>query len=272
MPRPADPSALPSALARQARFVRLGGTIPALLAHPDWATPRPTVVWLHGRTVHKELDNGRYLRWLRAGMATCAVDLPGHGERLDPAMHLPVHTPDLVARGVSEVDAILAALAAPTFAGAFDAGRMALGGMSAGGMITLRRLCDAHPFRCAVVEGTAGDLEMLYSGAARPVSQRGPRLHAPERIAPIDPMPRLGSWRPIPLHAMHSESDELVPVACIRSFVGALGARYAAAGAGHVPVELRTWPRTGAPLEHNGFGVVAAQAKTLQGEFLARHL
>ncbi len=263
---------LPSALARQTRFVRLAGTIPALLAHPDWTTARPTVIWLHGRTVNKELDNGRYLRWLRAGLATCAIDLPGHGERLDPVMHSAGSTVELVSRGVAEVDAIVGALGAAEFAGVFDGSRLALGGMSAGGMVTLRRLCDAHTFKCAVVEGTGGNLELLYSGMARPEGERLPRVHAPERVAPIDPMQHLGDWRPIPLHAMHSEGDQLVPAACIRSFIDALRGRYASLGVPTMPAELRTWPETGAPLEHNGFGRVAAEAKTLQLAFLQQHL
>ena len=264
--------ALPSALQRQTRFVRLAEHIPALVAHPDWSTPCPTVIWLHGRTVNKELDNGRYLRWLRAGLATCAIDLPGHGERLDAQMHSAASTVDLVARGVAEVDSIVAALAGPEHSGVFDASRLALGGMSAGGMITLRRLCDPHRFKCAVVEGTGGDLELLYSGRARPEHQRLPRVHPPERVAPIDPMQHLDTWRPIPLHAMHSEADQLVPVACIRSFIEALRARYAALGVSTMPAELHTWPETGAPLEHNGFGRVAAEAKTLQLAFLQQHL
>jgi len=73
-------SRLPSSLASRAKSVRFGD-VPALLAHPDWETPAPVVLWMHGRTVSKELDPGRYLRWVRAGIAACAVDLPGHGER-----------------------------------------------------------------------------------------------------------------------------------------------------------------------------------------------
>jgi len=34
---------------------------------------------MHGRTANKELDPGRYLRLIRAGIAVCAIDLPGHG-------------------------------------------------------------------------------------------------------------------------------------------------------------------------------------------------
>ena len=61
--------------------------VPAMLSHPDWRTPRPTVLWMHGRTVSKEIDNGRFLRFVRAGIASVSLDLPGHGERLDASKH-----------------------------------------------------------------------------------------------------------------------------------------------------------------------------------------
>jgi alpha-beta hydrolase superfamily lysophospholipase len=266
---------LPSALARQTRYVRLAG-VPALLAHPDWAAPAPTLIWLHGRTVQKELDNGRYLRLIRAGIAVCALDLPGHGERLDPAMHQPTRTLDVVAQAVGEIDGVVGALGDPPLGGCFDPARLALGGMSAGGMVTLRRLCDPHPFVAAAVEGTAGDLAGLYLGpdrdegghqAGEPGRVRLPR-HAPERVAALDALPRVGSWRPIPLLALHSEADRLVPVGCIRGFIDALRVEYARRGADGGMVRLHTWPQTGAPEEHNGFGRVAGEAKALQVEFL----
>src|SRR5690606_31340912 len=114
----------PQALASRARTERLGPGIPALLAHPDWQRPCPTVIWLHGRTVNKELDPGRYLRWIRAGLAACAIDLPGHGERLDPSYHTPERTLDLVEQGVAEIDHIVEALAEPRWSGVFDLDRL----------------------------------------------------------------------------------------------------------------------------------------------------
>lgn len=234
---------LPAALARQSRFVRLGpGQIPALLAHPDWTTPAPTVIWMHGRTVTKELDNGRYLRWIRAGMAACAIDLPGHGERLDPEFHKPERLTDLLAAALPEVDQAVAALADPAFGGVFDLTRLAIGGMSAGGMVTLRRLATPHPFIAAGVESTAGD---------------------PASVA---------TWQPVPLLALHSEADRLTPVAGMRAFTSALAEHYAAVGADPSLVEFVTWPTTGAPDEHSGFGRVANEAKTRQVEFLTKIL
>lgn len=268
--RPPGGHPLPSALARQARWARLGRPrTPALLAHPDWAAPAPVLVWMHGRTVDKTLDNGRYLRLIRAGIAVCAVDLPGHGERLDPAAHDPRRTLEVIGGMVEEIDEIIEALAEPEYAGVFDLERLAIGGMSAGGMAALRRLCDPHPFRAAAVESTAGDLALLY-GAGGPAGSAG--LHPAERIGALSAAEHLATWRPVPLLALHSEADAVVPVACMARFVEALRRRYALIGADPAAVVMKTWASTGAPDEHAGFGRVAAEAKTLHVDFLAEHL
>jgi dienelactone hydrolase len=267
---------LPSALAAQARFERLGpgGVIPVLLAHPDWTRPAPTVLWLHGRTVSKELDNGRYLRWLRAGLATVAIDMPGHGERFDASLQDPARTLEVIAQAVGEIDLVLAGISGLAFGGAFDAGRLAIGGMSAGGMVTLRRLCEAHLFRCATVEGSAGDLGPLYLDPANPARAKNP-AHDVALIARLSAMNHLDRFRPLPLLALHSRADKVVPLACIERFTTALEAKVAAERAGggpDVPITLHTWESTGVHDEHSGFGRVAAEAKTVQLEFLLRHL
>lgn len=244
-PTPPNPGPikLPASLAQQARFTKLGSpAVPALLAHPDWRTPAPTVIWMHGRTVTKELDNGRYLRWIRGGIAACAIDLPGHGERLNTDLHRPERLASLVDAGVEEIDHVIESLADPAFAGVFDLDRLALGGMSAGGMITLRRLAQPHPFVCATVEATAGDSSTIPG------------------------------WRPVPLLALHSEADRLAPAANMRGFTSALANHYERNGADRDLVKLVTWPTTGAPHEHNGFGRVANEAKNVQLEFLTRWL
>lgn len=256
---------LPSALAKQTKIVRLGSTgVPALLAHPDWRTPAPTVIWMHGRTVDKTLDNGRYLRWIRAGIAACAIDLPGHGERFTPERQQPPNTPGVIEEVVGEIDHVIEALADPHWRGAFDIDRLAIGGMSAGGMATLRRLGDAHPFVCTAVESTAGNLRLLYSQPAWPD-------HDHAQIARIDPMQHLAQWRPIPMLVLHSEADRVVPLECMTTFLDALQSAYAAAGMPQA-ITLKTWPTTGAPDEHSGFGRVAGEAKSLQVEFLSTHL
>jgi dienelactone hydrolase len=261
-------SGFPAALASHARLTRLGTPdTPALLAHPDWDRPAPFTVWLHGRTAYKEMDPGRYLRWIRAGVAACAIDLPGHGERGEgrDRMHGPEQTLDVLERAIVEIDGVLHALQDPQWQGAFDRSRMAVGGMSAGGMATLRRLCDPHDFRCAAVEGTTGDLGALYSSART-------ALHDPVRIARLDPSQHLDGWRPIPLLVLHSERDRLIPFAGMHGFVENLRGHYRRQGADPAMIELVTWPETGASEEHIGFGRFSNDAKNAQAAFLAKHL
>lgn len=269
---------LPQALARQTRHTTLGGAVPALLAHPGdhWVEdmspePMPTVIWMHGRTVNKELDPGRYLRWQRAGIATCALDLPGHGERLDPEWQSPDHTLRIVEQMASELDDVLDDLASPRFRGAFDMDRLAIGGMSAGGMVTLHRLCRSHPFLCAAVESTAGDFEAMKS-TQEAADNPAHGFYVPDLVARLNPMAHLESWRPIPLLALHSEKDEWVPVDAMRRFIEALQTHYAEQHADPADITLVTWPETGAPAEHAGFGRVNNDAKNEQVGFLQLHL
>lgn len=265
---------LPSALRARSITARLAG-VPALLAHPDeeWAdlgSSRPIVLWMHGRTVNKELDPGRYLRWIRAGIGVCALDLPDHGERFVEGRQGSDTALEMVERMAGEIDGVMEELAHPRWRGVFDVSRAAIGGMSAGGMATLIRLGTPHPFRCACVESTAGDFEAMRGfGAFFTKGGRDPEGLSARRLNPIS---RADGWRPIPLLALHSEADEWVPVGAIRSMVEALQAGYARRGADPAMVELKTWERTGAPNEHAGFGRVAAEAKDIQVRFLQRWL
>ncbi|HVZ93921.1 MAG TPA: alpha/beta fold hydrolase [Phycisphaerales bacterium] len=270
---------LPSALREQSIIARFGAnaSIPALIAHPDphWhaiishssgthppPSPRPAVLWFHGRTVNKELDPGRYLRWIRAGLGAIAIDLPGHGERFDAALQTSGRTLEVVEQAAQEIDVILAALAAPPYTGLFDLTRLAIGGMSAGGMVTLHRLTREHPFRAAAVEATAGTFEYF----------KGRPFYIPERVERAEAIRHLDHWRPIPLLALHSEADQWVPLRAISDFTDALRARYQQVGADPSLITLKTWPTTGAQYEHMGFGRVSHEAKTIQTEFFAKHL
>lgn len=244
--------------------VQLGrlGDAPALLAHPDptGGAPRavPLLLWLHGRTVRKEIDSARFLRLSRAGVACLAIDLPGHGERLDPALQEPDALPELLAAGVAELDSVLEALWSSDWAPLVDRERLAIGGMSVGGMIALRRLCDPHPFRCAAIESSCGDFQA--AGAERLLKAQ---------LAGLDPIQHLANWRAeLPLLALHSERDEICPLIGIRSFTDALQARYSEPER----VSLVTWPETGAPKEHAGFGRKAHAARVALVEFLKEHL
>jgi dienelactone hydrolase len=257
---------MPSALRKQARWRRLDGrfgTIPVLLAHPDWDSGQlaPVVIWMHGRTVTKELDPGRYLRWIRApapggGIAACAVDLPGHGERLNPESHTDQRAFDVVRQMADEIDDIVAGLAAMKN---FDMNRTAIGGMSAGGMAALVRLCRPHNFACASVESTTGSwTHQRDQGMIRGRSE--------DEIAQLDPMRRLDRWREIPFQAIHSRLDKRVAFQGQAAFIEALRARYADPSI----IEFIAFDQTGVPDEHSGFGVFASQAKDRQVEFFKR--
>lgn len=220
---------------------------------------------MHGRTANKELDPGRYLRWLRAahgGLALCALDLPGHGERTNPDLQESHNTLAVVGQAAREIDAILSALAQPRWNSAFDLSRVAIGGMSAGGIATLIRLAQPHTFRCAAVEATAANFALLPAA----------RNYPPALVAELDPMNHIASMRPIPILALHSAADQWVPVECIATFIDALRAHYASLGADPGLITLHTWPHTGAPNEHYGFGKVSNEAKNLQTDFLTRWL
>lgn len=252
---------MPASLRANSRWQRLGESqTPAMLVHPDWSLQFrvPVVIWMHGRTAHKELDPGRYLRWMRAGIGACAVDLPGHGERADPAMQEPSRSLDVIRQMLSEIDAIADALAGME---RFDMSRMAIGGMSAGGMAALARLCRAHRFACASVEATSGSW-----------MHRQPRAmfqsESPADVARLDPIQHLEGWQEIPLQAIHARHDEWVSIESQRSFVEALRSRYQDPSL----VELVEYDRTGAPNEHAGFGSMAADAKDRQRDFLSRRL
>lgn len=280
MPQPA--AQLPKSVRDHARFDRLGPSgVPAIVAHPGgWAEPAPVCLWLHGRSVSKELDPGRYSRWLRAGIGVCAIDLPGHGEREGPHRHGPEHTIEVIGEAVAEINGVVEALFEGAFSGVFDRERVAIGGMSMGGMITLRRLCEPHHFRCAAIEATCGDLNRLYfpdesdiAAGVRP----WPVRHDAASVAAVDPNQHLedpdgGGFEPIPLLALHSEADEMVPWRVQQGFLGRLREHYERLGASPSMIEVTTWPETGAPSEHVGFGRMSNEAKNLQTAFLARHL
>jgi len=262
---------LPRALEARTRFAWLGPSrVPALLAHPDWQSKAPVCIWMHGRTVNKELDSGRYLRFIRAGIAAVALDLPGHGERLIAEYQTGKRTPEMIAQMVAELSEVLAALALPEYAPYFDLSRVAIGGMSAGGMCTLRALCEPdHTFVCAAVEGTTGDLDTLYRGTP---GGPWPAQHEQAAVERVDPSKHLQTFRPIPVLALHSQADAVVPFAGQAGFIKSLREHYAAVGANPELVQLVSWPETGAPQEHNGFGRVASEAKTAQVEFLTKWL
>jgi dienelactone hydrolase len=247
-------------LREQSRLGSLAG-VPALFAHPDLEQRAPLLLWLHGRTANKEIDSARYLRLIRSGVAILALDLPGHGEREDPQLMAPEGMKHLLSQAIGEIDGVLQALWASEWGPLVHRDRLAMGGMSGGGMVTLRRLCDPHPFRCVVVESTSGDFGAVGQGRFLEAQAFG-----------LDPRQHIAGWRPIPLLAMHSETDEITPLAGIQSFVEALRDHYAHGVSDPESVQLVTWPETGAPAEHAGFGKKSRQAREHLIAFLGTHL
>jgi fermentation-respiration switch protein FrsA (DUF1100 family) len=236
-------------------------------------SPAPVVLWFHGRTVQKELDPGRYLRWSRLGIAACAVDLPGHGERAgDGSLQGPESTLRVAAWAAGEIDGVLGALADERFGGAFDLSRVAIGGMSAGGMVTLIRLTGDggtryavegggdRVFAGAVIEASAGDFRVM-EGHDFFVRERV------ERLNPIDRVERVGDV--VPVLAVHSAKDAWVPVSGMTGFIEQLGDRYERIGGSAGDARVHVWDETGASHEHMGFGGKTNETKNMENAFLA---
>ncbi len=256
---------LPKSLQAKSKTMRLGNDVPALLVHPDFETPCPWVLWLHGRTVYKELDPGRYNRWVRAGIGAVAIDLPGHGERYEEGAHSPNRTVDTLTRCISEIDGILASIRELE---CFDMSRAAMGGMSAGGMVTARRFCDPHPFLGASLECTTGDLLGLYFPETVPDSDGIWRVHHDRsEVEAIDTPSHIAGFEPVPILALHNVGDELVPIQIQRGFLDTLRTHYQNQGADPSIVQMIEFENTGAIQEHSGFGKFASKAKDLQLEF-----
>ncbi|MCH2144690.1 MAG: alpha/beta fold hydrolase [Phycisphaerales bacterium] len=248
---------LPNSIRRNARHVRLSGDVPAMLVRPEsGATDAPLFIWMHGRTANKELDPGRYIRLMRAGIASCALDLPGHGERLDPRRQEPGAIVDVIQQMLEELDPVLEDLRSMD---THDATRIGIGGISAGGIVTLLRMTREHDFRCAAVEATTGN--RAFRSETMSVDD--------DRLEGIDVMNRLEDWREVPLLAVHNRFDEWIDVAGQEVFMDTLRKRYDRPEL----VELHVYEeRTGAPFEHAGFGRFSPDAKDRQVAFLCRHL
>lgn len=270
-----DLAGLPQSLRVKTRWLRVAG-VPAMLSHPDLplAGPasdgdftglsvRPWLLWMHGRTVRKEIDPGRFARLVRAGVATVSIDLPGHGERFDEALQAPSATIRVIARMLAELDS---AVDHVHELGGFDPERVAIGGMSAGGMVALARLCRPHRFTAAVVECTTGSWRWQPNLVATDDAE------ANALAASLDPIRHLGAWRPIGLLALHNRFDEWVPLEGQAEFLDALALRHVSLGAAPESVERHVYERTGAPFEHAGFGRFGADAKDRVATFVSRSL
>jgi dienelactone hydrolase len=195
---------------------------------------------------------------MRAGLGACAVDLPGHGERFDGDQQSSATAFAVIAQMVGEIDGIITAL---DDSGGFDTQRIAIGGMSLGGMAALARLCRPHGFRCASVEGATGS---WWDDDRREHF----REMLPAEVFALNPIDALEGWREIPFQAIHAQQDQWVPFGRQQRFVSALKARYRDPPL----VDFIVYDRTGAPHEHIGFGKMSADAKDRQRDFLKRWL
>jgi len=260
---------LPKSLQAKSKHHRLGENVPALIVHPDFDKPQqalcPWVLWLHGRTVYKELDPGRYNRWVRAGIGAIAIDLPGHGERYVEDAHSPTQTVHNLTQCINEIPAILESI---TDLKIFDMAKSAIGGMSAGGMITSRTLCNPHNFLGASLECTTGDLLTLYFPESPSNSDLARVHHDRAEVQAIDTPTHLQTFKPIPLLAMHNQADQIIPHDIQSNFIQTLRSHYTNHHANPDLIEFVTYENTGAIQEHAGFGLYAAQAKDQQLAFL----
>lgn len=249
---------LPSAIRRQGVRARFGD-VPVLLVRPEVVVrePFPLLVWMHGRTACKELDSGRYLRLMRRGFGICAMDLPGHGDRASLPMQESDRVVEVVMQAAGELDAVAEAAAAELGA---DRDRIAIGGMSAGGMACAARLCRPHQFAAVVFEATSGDWSFLPERPGCDAT-RGAALKA------VNPIEHLDQWRPLPTLAIHSRLDQWIPFVSQWRFLHAIEAL-----GPESLIERVAYDRTGAPGEHAGFGSCSADAKEHLCRFLEQRL
>jgi alpha-beta hydrolase superfamily lysophospholipase len=214
-------------------------------------------LWLHGRTAWKEIDPGRFLRFMRSGIAVAAPDLPGHGQRFMPELQEPSNVLNVITQMLDELDAVNGAAISSLGANPMHT---AIGGMSAGGMIITSRLTQPHAWRCAILESATGSWGHQRS---RPMFEDS----TDHLIESIDPINHLTHWRPIPVLAVHSKADEWVDWQGQHQFLDAIQRLG--------PPELiqkLLYERTGAVHEHVGFGRFSAEVKERERDFYLKHL
>ena len=194
---------------------------------------------------------------MRAGIAVCAIDLPGHGARSGPTRQTPDEVLGVVIDASEEIDRVQAAAITSLNA---DPARCGIGGMSAGGMAVLARLCRPHTFQACALEATSGDWDSVPMRSAGTPSDQA-------MAAELNPIRHLDQWRPIPMLSVHAKLDAWIPYAGQSRFLDHIQDRYPQA-----EIERVVYDRTGAEAEHVGFGLHAADAKQRQCEFLIQHL
>src|SRR5688500_5936530 len=193
--------------------------IPAILQLPDSETPAPAALLLHGYTSRKEMMSdsiGRAL--LTVGIATLAIDLPMHGERLPAGTRRSGMQPLELMRNwklaLAEASIGLRYLAARR---EIDGTRLALAGYSLGSYLGVSVAARDRAVR-AVVLAAGGDLpaDLPFGAVVRSV---------------IDPASAVRKLDGRPLLMVHGRRDRTVtPDQATRLF-----------DAAREPKEIRWW-------------------------------
>ena len=186
------------------------GAAPALIARPSAARlPLPTVLWFHGFTAGKATHRPELTMLAEAGFLAVGLDAAGHGERRPADFDALFGGTDdeneqtfysLVAETVVEVPGIFDLLCAE---GVADEARLAVAGVSMGGMITYGATAADPRIRAAVA-----------------------LLASPEWPHPASPHQEIDRFFPTALLSITAGRDETVPAAAARAFHTDLEARY----------------------------------------------
>jgi dienelactone hydrolase len=157
---------------------RPGEAVPGVLWSPPTASPRATVLLLHGGSGHKRSERHlRMGRWLAAtaGFAVIAIDGPYHGDRVSAPVAAPAYQRAMAEAGIERVTGTMTedwletvdVLAALGFA---EAAHVSVCGMSMGTRFGLPVAAALGPrLRCAVL-GKFGvaQAEPLHPGLRAP--------------------------------------------------------------------------------------------------------
>ena len=185
------------------------------------------------------------------------IDLPGHGEREDPERQTPEAVLDVVLQASEELDAVCDEAARQLDA---DPTRIAIGGMSAGGMAAIHRATPPHAYAALTLEATSGAWSHLPMA-----TNSSPDLRS--RVETADPIRNLAGWRPIPVLSVHARYDTWIPQTEQWKFLDAIESLGDPA-----LIHRVRYDRTGADAEHAGFGRYSADAKEQQCRFLTECL
>jgi dienelactone hydrolase len=195
-----------------------GASMPALFIAGEGAGPRPCLVFFNGFDVTKEVVYLMGLDGLAArGISLLLCDQPGSGGALR------IHGQPTRFDMEAPAGACFEALAARADV---DSDRIAIGGISMGGLFAPRAASVDHRFAACVAWGAFHDLIGVAANLQETGAHSAPPFQAPwvfgmgmERIRQVAPRfnldPVIGEMT-CPLLILHGESDRQVPVAQAR--------------------------------------------------------